>query len=227
MNASANQPTRSFGRNGADLRLLAHLGSHPGTFVEAGAHNGITESNTLLLERSYGWRGLLIEPIPDLAAECRHNRPHALVEQSALVSSQHAAQSVIMTYSSGLSVVHGTWGSEARDRAWAAAGARLYPGITPYDIEVPARTLSSVLDQYSLHDLDLLSLDVEGAEAHVLSGLDFERHAPRFVFVEVWEENADEVAALLEPHYKRTAELGHGEVGHHRQAEVLYVRRVT
>ena len=33
-----------------------------GTFVEMGAFNGVTFSNTLFFERELGWRGLLVEP---------------------------------------------------------------------------------------------------------------------------------------------------------------------
>ena len=54
----------SHGLDGLDVRLLPHLRAGPGTFVEAGAHDGLTQSNTLLLERIRDWRGLLIEPSP-------------------------------------------------------------------------------------------------------------------------------------------------------------------
>lgn len=35
-----------------------------GTFLEFGAYDGITFSNTYLLEKNFGWTGLLIDPIP-------------------------------------------------------------------------------------------------------------------------------------------------------------------
>src|ERR1700755_589614 len=35
-----------------------------GTFIEAGAFDGETFSNTLNLEKEFGWSGLLIEPNP-------------------------------------------------------------------------------------------------------------------------------------------------------------------
>jgi len=38
---------------------------HHGYFIEVGAYDGITLSNTYFLEQM-GWTGLLVEPIPEL-----------------------------------------------------------------------------------------------------------------------------------------------------------------
>ena len=54
-----------------------------------------------------------------------------------------------------------------------------------HEFAVPARTLSSILDETRAPEIDLLSLDVEGYEADVLAGLDLDRHAPRWIVVEV------------------------------------------
>src|SRR5689334_13139538 len=75
----------SFGLNGLDQALLNFIGSRGGIFVEAGANDGLSQSNTAYLEFYLGWRGLLVEPIPELAVACRLNRPGAIVEQCALV----------------------------------------------------------------------------------------------------------------------------------------------
>src|SRR4051794_1631472 len=40
-----------------DRRLAELAGPGPGTFVEAGAHDGFTQSNTYWLERHGGWSG--------------------------------------------------------------------------------------------------------------------------------------------------------------------------
>ena len=34
------------------------------TFLEIGAFDGVTESNTIIMERCLGWRGVLVEPNP-------------------------------------------------------------------------------------------------------------------------------------------------------------------
>ena len=63
--------------NGLDRKLQAYLDYRDGFFIEAGANDGLTQSNTYWLERFRGWRGLLVEGLPDLAAACRRNRPRS------------------------------------------------------------------------------------------------------------------------------------------------------
>jgi hypothetical protein len=85
---------------------------------------------------------------------------------------------------------------------------------------VPARTLSAVLDEQGIsRPIDLLSLDVEGAEAAALRGLDFARHAPRFICVEVRDRPV--IEALLNPRYRLLEVLT--DLGSHQ--DLLYVRR--
>ncbi len=43
-----------------DHKLIRLFGDQTGIFVEAGANDGLRQSNTKLLEELYGWRGLLI-----------------------------------------------------------------------------------------------------------------------------------------------------------------------
>ena len=78
---------RSFALNDIDRKLKPYLNFKNGFFIEAGANDGITYSNTLYFEKYYNWSGILIEPIPELVKRCRVNRPKCIVEQYALVSS--------------------------------------------------------------------------------------------------------------------------------------------
>lgn len=54
----------------ADLELvpliLAATNSTPGVFVEIGANDGYSDSMTYILERCFGWKGVLIEAQPDV-----------------------------------------------------------------------------------------------------------------------------------------------------------------
>jgi FkbM family methyltransferase len=176
----------SFGLDQLDIKLAQRLAFRRGFFVEAGANDGIDQSNTAYLERYMGWRGLLIEPIPEIAELCRRNRPRAIVEQCALVATDFPDTEIQMQYCNLMSVVEGARGTSEAADAHVEAGVRhLRPGRVPYPIKVPTRPLSSVLDAHAIEQVDLLSLDVEGYEDQVLHGLDFKRHAPKFILIEM------------------------------------------
>src|SRR3954452_5124823 len=98
-----------------DRELLPYIGRHPGFFIEAGAHDGLTQSNTALLEFCFGWKGLLVEPIPELGARGREIRPGSRVEQAALVPPQHSGARIGMTYCNRSSIVRGGRGSREAD----------------------------------------------------------------------------------------------------------------
>ena len=52
------------------------------------------------------------------------------------------------------------------------------------------RPLSALIDDARLPHIDFLKIDVEGAEADVIAGLDFARHRPRVILVEAVNPNA-------------------------------------
>ena len=94
-----------------DIKLAEQLQYRGGYFVEAGGNDGISQSNTAYFERYLGWKGLLIEPIPDLAARCKANRPQAIVECCALVAKDFPNSVVEMHYCNLMSLVRGARGS--------------------------------------------------------------------------------------------------------------------
>jgi FkbM family methyltransferase len=180
---------------GMDGRLAELMPWERGVFVEAGAHDGYTQSNTYYLERFRGWSGVLIEPIPELRALCERRRPRSQVVGCALVGPQLEADSVEIQFGDLMSTV-------GSGKAHAAGGLSM-TGRRAYSIEVPARTLSAVLDDARLTKIDLLVLDLEGGELDAIAGLDFARHAPRYLLVEALDRIEQQAAldAALAPHY--------------------------
>jgi FkbM family methyltransferase len=204
-----------------DRALERYLPEREGFFVEAGANDGYVQSNTYYFERLRGWRGVLVEPIPELFAVCRVERPAATVFNCALVAEDRPGATIKMHYGDLQSVVEGARGSAEDDLAHARAGrVALEVGWDRgWEVEVPARTLSSILDEVGAPEVDLLSLDVEGFEADVLEGLDLERHPPRYVLVEVLEGEASRrrVEEVLGDRYTAVEELS--------PLDMLYARR--
>ena len=205
--------------NDLDRKLERHLDFDGGRFVEAGANDGLAQSNTYYFERIRGWTGLLVEPVPELAATCRKNR-RARVMEAALVAEAAPGATVELRTAGLMSTVTGALGDpDATDRH-VALGLTVQQLAGSRRLMVPARTLSSLLDQAGFAEpVDLLSLDVEGGEPGALRGLDFARHAPRFICVEARDPAA--IAAVLEPRYRLLEVLA--DVGTHR--DLLYTLR--
>jgi FkbM family methyltransferase len=172
-----------------DRKLDAVLDRNGGFFVEAGANDGFTQSNTYWLERFRGWRGILIEPMPIYVEECRRERPGTPVVHAALVPADHPGGTINMQFGDLMSTVQGAHGDAEAERDWVEPGLVL-GWRDPYEAEVPARTLSSILEEHHAPEVDLLSLDVEGFEPQALRGLDFDRHAPRWILVEAHDLEA-------------------------------------
>jgi FkbM family methyltransferase len=192
-----------------ERKLERHLPHREGFFVEAGANDGFNQSNTYWFERFRGWHGLLVEPVPALAERCRRARPESEVVNSALVAPDFHGESLTMSYGNLTSHVKASRGTPEEEIAHLARGAGL---DEMYEVRVPARTLTSILEDAWAPTIDLLSLDVEGYELEVLRGLDFERFAPRFVLVEVLvERGADRgpVDRLLAERYDWVEDLSH------------------
>jgi FkbM family methyltransferase len=205
--------------NGLDRKLARHLDFERGVFVEAGANDGVQQSNTYYFEKIRGWTGLLIEPVPALAAACRSNR-RAVVMEAALVARDEPGATVELHLAGLMSTVAGALGDAAATARHVATGLELQGLPSRGTVRVPARTLSALLDAAGLAaPVDLLSLDIEGGEPAALDGLDFARHAPRFICVESRDDAA--VAARLEARYRLLEVLT--DLGTHR--DLLYARR--
>jgi FkbM family methyltransferase len=164
---------------GLEEFLGGYLGERAGVFIEAGAADGVFQSNTYWLERRLHWTGVLIEPVPELAREASLSRPASKVVQCALVSDDFDRETISVQYAGAMTYVSGL----SRDTPRVPDGRNR-------SIVVPARTLTSVLHEVGVGTVDFLSLDVEGYEGPALRGLDLDEIRPRFMLIEVGEDEA-------------------------------------
>lgn len=193
-----------------ESRLQRYLPA-PGFFLEAGAYDGYLESNTYYLERFCGWTGVLVEPIPELYRIARKQRSRSRVVNCALVSPEQAGRPVRMRYAGTMSIAEGARGNEPADNAYLDSA--LLFRHDGYEVRIPGRTLTEVLDESGAPEVDLLSLDLEGFEAQALAGLDLDRHAPRYILVEVQDdERLRAVEVRLEGRYRQAERISSKDV---------------
>lgn len=171
-------------------------GLRDGFFVEIGAFDGVQHSNTLTLERYFGWKGLLVEADPCLFEQVVKNRPGCGSWSGAV-----APQSSNRYHEKWRFTRNGMWGglSVYLPPAWQDEAARLC--VT--SIYVPVKTLQEILEETTPPQIDYLSLDIEGAEVPVLEEyFRFPNRIINRISVE-YREDAEVLARLrwiMEPH---------------------------
>jgi FkbM family methyltransferase len=174
----------SFGLAELDRKVIPYLKKTPGYFIELGANDGVTQSNTFYLEKYKGWRGALIEAIPQKADQCKKNRPASLTFTAACVPFDYDDTHVPVLYSNLMSVAKGL---EVPDPERYADEGKPFLGEseTIYEFMAPARTLTDILlEANAPRIIDFVSLDVEGNEISVLRGVDFERYKFSHMLIE-------------------------------------------
>lgn len=182
-----NQESRYFGLNNLDQKLEQFVNFDNGYFIEIGANDGVTQSNTLYFERYRGWRGVLVEPSHTNFFKCRGNRSRQTkVYCAACVPFDYTERFVPIVYSNLMSVAD-LPGSDIGDiHQHARTGQQfLRPDEDVFTFGAEAKTLNDILIHAEApKKIDLFSLDVEGVELQVLEGVNHEQFRFRWLCVE-------------------------------------------
>ncbi len=146
-----------------------------GFFLDLAAADGVTHSNTHVLERWFGWSGICIEPNPTFFAELKTRR-RCVLDSSVVSDCRERVPFRIDNGQLG-GVVAGDTDNNPRIRGPQLAQAEI--------IELQAFRLNDILGRHHApRVIDYFSLDVEGCEERVLRTLDFGRYQFRCLTVE-------------------------------------------
>jgi FkbM family methyltransferase len=180
-----------------DLFVLFTLRSkRGGFFVEFGATNGIELSNTYVLEKHFGWTGVLAEP-----ARCWHgvlaaNR-HCPIDHRCVWSSSGAQLEFNEATAPEFSTINAF--SEFDDHSSLRSEGTRYA--------VQTISLNDLLAEHGAPKVvDYLSIDTEGSELDILRNFDFGSREFRVITVEhnQIEPRRSEIFNLLSAHgYER------------------------
>ncbi len=176
---STTEPIEFASQFGEDVIIWGLLGGQlSGFFVEAGAYDGRTLSVSLALEQ-IGWRGLLVEPIPEFAELCRTRRPNSKVAHAALGGPDAHGETTF-------TVTQDQWGSLLSFCGEASAFHRAKlesENASERRITVPMNNLANLLEGCT-ERVDVAVIDVEGSEVAVLKGFDLAKYRPRIMIIE-------------------------------------------
>ncbi len=173
------------GQNNMDADIEKILNWENGYFIELGAGDGISYSNTLHLELYHGWRGVLIEPSFIEFEKLKSNRSNmnAFVN-CACVDDSYKRETIELIYSGHMTVDTNEKLGFSSPEDHARKGAA-FIDIDTYRFHAKAVTLNNLLiENDSPREIDFLSLDVEGSELNVLKGLDLNFFVVKFILIE-------------------------------------------
>jgi len=140
-----------------------------GYFVDIGAHNGIDINNTYYFENE-GWDGICFEPIPEIYNQLKKNRKCKTVNKAISDTEGLSQFFTIIGYSDMLSGLVDKYPQEHI--------ARINREIEEFDqdydyIDVVCSTFDKEIEE---KNIDLLSIDTEGAELAILKTIDFNKY---------------------------------------------------
>lgn len=174
----------SFAQLNQDLFVLDILNyKNNGFFLEVGAGDGVNLSNTYLLERDYGWTGILVEPNRNFYDKCCLARKCTVINKLLL----NSPQTSLKFYEKKIGEFSH---SEGYGNFLASEILREY--------EVPTIKFENLFTNFSpTLSIDFLSIDTEGSEREILDSVDFSVHSPLIICI---EHNYDKKNRL---YYKR------------------------
>lgn len=148
-----------------------------GFYVDCGANDGVSQSNTFRLEKEKGWKGLLIDASQVALNKAWEARNHDNVFIHRALSNKDDE------------LVMGDFAGDLR----GSVGGFHYGERS----QVKTATLTSLLRLYGVRNVDLFSLDIEGHEMEALLGLDFNYCRPKMLVIEVWERQKPYIFAFM------------------------------
>lgn len=166
-------PNISYAQNAEDIVLSRLYGTRAhGCYIDVGAAHPVIDSVTKLFY-DRGWRGINIEPNPEIFAILSSDRPHDVNLMAALSDRPGEAEL-------HLPIDQRFWGLSTLEAPTADSAS-----CFERTVNTEVMTLALVVEQHlNGRAIDFLKIDVEGHERKVLLGVDWEKTRPRVIIIE-------------------------------------------
>jgi FkbM family methyltransferase len=136
-------------------------------FVEFGATDGFEISNTFMLEKDFGWKGILAEPNPEWHQKLKENRREMIIDTRAVHSISGQKLNFVCTKAADLATLE-----EYKDSDYHSRNRQQVNSI----IQVETVSLNDLLEQHSApKEIGYISIDTEGSEYDIIKTFDFDK----------------------------------------------------
>lgn len=168
----------SYSGNGEDILLTQYLfkNKRNGTYVDVGAFHPKIISNTYLLNKKFGWSGINIDPNPEaIYLFKRYRRKDINLEMGI---AEHSTEQTYYNFSySGGNTFDKEMAEKKIDKPWNTLVSKSKISCSP---------LSDIFDEHIKEgqQIDLLDIDVEGADLSALKSNDWSKYRPSVILVE-------------------------------------------
>lgn len=179
--------TNHYSQLGQELFVLYVLKNKKnGFFVEFGATDGKELSNTMLLENTYGWNGILSEPARIFENIIKYNRSCIIDNKCIYTKSNEMVEFVEIGWISTITdYINSDFHGELRSQS-----------NIKYLVETI--TLDDLLDKHNAPKvIDYLSMDTEGSEFDILNSYSFNRHINIITVEHNYSNNRNKINELL------------------------------
>jgi FkbM family methyltransferase len=174
----------SYAQNMEDVVLAKVFeGQKSGFYIDIGGGHAIADNVSYYFYEK-GWNGIVVEPQAHLGALYRQVRPRDIF--AAVLAGRQ--EGVLELFEADK--FHGLSTASA---SHAAAAEKA--GFAGKFIKKPVTTLAKLASEHAPKTIDFLKIDVEGHEAEVLAGNDWQRFRPRVILVEAIEPITNEDAS--------------------------------
>ena len=168
---------KSYSMDGEDIFILNHFkNKNNGFYIDVGCYHPLHRNNTFLLHKN-GWSGINIDIHQFSIDLFNYLRPDDVNLNCAVSNSNGVTKMFYQKKLSQLSTID-------EKQAKIAFQGNIKTS------EIKCFTLNAILEKFKFNDkkIDLLDIDVEGADLKVLKGFSLEKFKPELICVEIHEK---------------------------------------
>jgi len=165
-----------------------------GFFLDLGAHDGISFSNTYFFEKERDWIGICVEPIPDVYKKLCSSRRNSTNYNVCI--SQNDTTVTFRRVIGAPEMLSGILNFMLPEHLERINTECRNSNSTFEDIKIESKNICTILEKHGNPRIDYLSIDTEGAEFSIIKTIDFDKTDISFISIEN-NHNSKEIRKYL------------------------------